>query len=136
MSTNNINLEQVLSETIVSSKKAVGEAVEWALKQTPEICDQYLKYEMISAIISVCLLMVVLTLIVTAYCKMWKWIGKMYNSDREEEDRVIRRGVTGFFMGLIVLFLLACLEKNVNAVVKIQVAPKVYLVEFATKLVK
>lgn len=132
----NTNLEQVLTETIVSSKKAVGEAVEWALKQTPDICDQYLRYEMISAIISASFLTIVLILVVIAYCKAWKWIGKTFHRDCEGEDRVTARSVIGFFVGIIVFFLVAGLEKQAKQAVKIYVAPKVYLVEFATKLIK
>lgn len=132
----NTNLEQVLTETIVSSKKAVGEAVEWALKQAPDVCDQYLKFELISAIINACFIMICLTLVVTAYCKLWQWFGKTMNRDSEIEDRVVARSVAGFFAACAVFGLLCGLEVQVTKAVKIHVAPKVYLVEFATKLVK
>lgn len=127
----NTNLEQVLTETIVSSKKAVVESVEWALKQAPDICDQYLRYEMISSTINAAILTIIGIALVVCFVKFWR-----FSKSLNEYDQTPSRIVASFVAAGLMTLVSFGWQNNVHRVIKIHVAPKVYLVEFATKLIK
>jgi hypothetical protein len=119
-------LESVLTEAIVDGKKAVGNAVNWALEQAPDVCGQYLKFQFISSIVWA--LFVLSLAIATGKTAHWAIFESSFNT----EGRVI---LSIFSIAAFVIASIGFLDFALDAI-KIKVAPKVYLVEFASKLVK
>lgn len=124
------SLEQALATTIQESKEGIGKSVDWVIKQMPDICEQYLRFEMIKATMCTVTFCILICILLYAVYK-----GIKYGLENlPEYDRSI---LCLWSIALIPFTIfICCAVDNFLIVTKIYIAPKVYLVEFASTLLK
>lgn len=127
-------LEQVLADTIKDSKMAVGEAVNWAITQAPDLCEQYLAYSFYSATITLITVVVCAMLLIASVLLAFKHTSRLEQYD--DAKFVIRILAVVVSVSLFVAVIVPIAISSVKDIVKIKLAPKVYLVEFASSLIK
>ncbi len=123
------SIESVLISTIQETKDGLGKGVEWALKQTPELCEQYLRYELVLHAVSALVLWGIGAVCLHLMHKFLKWFKAERTFDTTPE--VIMMVFPAVAVGAVLIAAFC----NTAAVLKIAIAPKVYLVEFASKII-
>lgn len=138
--------EQILVETIQKAsaiggelydgaKKVTASSIDFAEKQIPEVIQQVLVYNLIESI----LFAVVGLLLAGGFIKTFLWLRKEYIEKRKKSDWADETGhiMFGIFGGI---FLggggILCFLANTLIALKIIFAPKLYLLEYAAKLIK
>lgn len=121
------SLEKILTDTIVESKQSIGKAVDWAMTQVPDICEQYLRIELIKS----CATAIYFILAGIALYKAGHYCFRQAKKTKEEGLYVA--GVFAFIFGALASIPFFAYAMNAAT---IYFAPKVYLVEFAAKLIK
>jgi hypothetical protein len=130
MTNQNQTLESVLTTTLVDGKQAVGDAVNWALKQAPDLCEQYLRWEFAEAV--VCFIFCAIGVALMAWVTRFLWV-KEYD---DREDGSLCRFVSSIVGAICVALLIVQMGLSTAQALKVSIAPKVYLVEFAAQLIK
>ena len=129
------NLNQVLLETIQQVKGGIGKGVDFAVEQAPEVCSQLLAWKLAEAI----MIIVSMTLLLaSAVWLTWKYRKPLKKLSWDDTIDMID---PGFMLPLFVwLFLfiafVVTVPRAVRDVAKITFAPKIYLIEYAAKLIK
>lgn len=138
--------EQILVDTIQKAsaiggeiydgaKKVTASSIDFAEKQIPEVIQQVLVYNLIESIIS----SVVGLLMAVGFIKAFLWLRNSYLEKKKESEWADDTGyiMFGIFGGI---FLggggLLCFLANILITLKIIFAPKLYLIEYAAKLIK
>jgi Na+-transporting NADH:ubiquinone oxidoreductase subunit NqrE len=114
-------LESVLVDAIQKTQAGIGEAVDFAITQAPDVIQQLLLWKTIQSLA----IFIPLVLIALAFLGWIVWAVK------KEKD--YSEGYAFLTMGFFVFSALAC---NQLTWLKIWIAPKLYLVEYAASLVK
>lgn len=132
-------MEQIFIDTIKKTTEVGGEiydgikvvgakAIDLAQKEIPDIIHQLLVWKMTEAVIStICCLLVVICMFVL--------IIKFYKHDySRNSDMAFFRGFASLIMLVVALIFLCFTYSNAMTAVKIYVAPKIFLIEYANQL--
>ena|ERR1051326_9199885 len=122
------------SEIYTASKTAIASAVDFTVEQTPLVVKEFLHWKMAEAIIW--------CVIGIAIFSVLYWFNKRIQKARDAETKPNsdEHGIcTGFMwgfkiIGILVLFFM--LSGHVMTIIKIAVAPRVYLIEYVVDAVK
>lgn len=140
-------LETLLIDAIEKTQAGIGEAVDFAVTQAPEVIEQLLMWKVVSSLIvwSICILIMIAILYFWYYVffkaerpkekshktAFWYW---WYHEDAPTVDVGVAVGGGAFsFLMFVVSF---CLWAHNFTWLKIWIAPKLYLLEYAAALVK
>jgi hypothetical protein len=133
--TNQVNateeLQRLLIDTITSTRDGLAKGVDFAMEQIPEVCAQLLAWKFAeAALFGTCGIIAVLFLLTVwgiMFFKRWEC----------DDDKTISRIASSVVCGIVIpCIIFAEVAPRVATCVKIKVAPKVYLVEFAAGMVK
>jgi len=119
-----VKLDEKLVEVIEQAQKLGNDAFLFGKEQVPEVVEQLLRWKLVEALIyGACFLPLIISGIM-----LWRLAGKIEDSDEKG---------TAFFIGLI-LNALGCLGavSKVLIALQIYIAPKVFLIEYAARLMK
>lgn len=146
----NEQLQKVLADIITRVTSGADAVVEFSKQQLPEVLQQLLMWHFISHLLSFIIPLVLLTLCLTISVKFWHRVPKQDSRDKDDRcpwiaDEYRDKAhalyfkywlpgyilpVVSFILGIITLF-------NSNLVwLKIVLAPKLYLLEYAASLIK
>lgn len=146
----NEQLQKVLADIIAKVTSGADAVVEFSKQQLPEVLQQLLIWHFISNLLSFIIPLVLLTLCLTISIKFWRRVPKQESRDNDDRcpwiadeyrDKAhklyFKYWLSGyvlpavsFILGLITLF-------NSNIIwLKIVLAPKLYLLEYAASLIK
>jgi hypothetical protein len=128
-------LENALANAINSAMEASGEiyggvkavtmkTIDFLSVQAPDVVHQFLVWKMWEALIP---------MIIWAVFVIASWVVLAFITEKGSESREVSKvlgGLFGIFSGIIVV------GSNIMTVVKIWVAPKVYLLEYATEIIR
>jgi len=129
MNTN--DLTSIMSDTIRETKDGIGKSVEWVISQTPELCEQYLKIEMVKSCTSAALLLAGAIVVAYACYRAIKWGSAKRGGISEHPELVIL-----LFPAVGAIVAIVSSYNYAMVAATIYIAPKVYLVEFAATLLK
>lgn len=117
------------SEIYSASKVGIVKAVDFAQEQSPLVVREFLAWRFSQAIIYLVAGVVVLALLgaLVKKCLSKEWV--------EESDGISVVGVI-FGIGIFVLVLGKCIIPNVETIVQIKVAPRVYVIEWVAEQVQ
>lgn len=138
----NEELNKVLIDAIQKTQSGIGEAVDFAVAQAPEVIQQLLMWKFTESLITFLFGLTILASIsIWLYFKVWKvWETKWcyteetkysYHESGEIKDSALFLIFLSIPYGLSFL-IVAC---NLDWL-KIWIAPKLYLIEYAASLVK
>lgn len=134
-------LEQVFIDTISKSTAVSGEiyegiktvgskAIDLAQKEIPDIVEQLLMWKMTEAIVGLVLWIIVFAIGLVLLIKWWK------KSDVRSDEAVFARCVSTILFAVALFASAISPYDNIMTIVKISVAPKIYLIEYANDLVR
>lgn len=127
--------EGLLLDVVTSTKEGVTKGVDVAMKQVPEVVDQLLRWKLVeNAVYGLVMLLVVATIVGV----MWKyWAYVRASEDRVNDDNWIWVGIiASFFTVFISAIILKEVYDSFTVLLQIYVAPKLYLIEYFSKLLK
>lgn len=134
-------LEQVFIDAISKSTAVSGEiydgiktvgskAIDLAQKEIPDIVEQLLMWKMTEAIVGLVMYFVIFGILLYLLIRWWKTPEKP-----SDEMQFLRAMGTGLF-ALALCFSAISPFNDIMTIVKISVAPKIYLIEYANDLVR
>ena len=135
MNTNTIDiLNQTLIDAINSTKAGVGKGIDFAMEQIPDVCAQLLAWKFAEACLSAVLWILIAIGIAAGWRLAWKvkWTGE----DADFHQKFCRGMVSALSALMLVVGVIPLGMRPINTCLKIKVAPKVYLLEYARDLVK
>lgn len=119
-------LETALTQVI----QLVVDAKDFAISEAPDVIQQLLTY---TAVVSVVWIVVVLIPVFFIYMLAFKWMPQeldMHGGVNEDKiGAMIVLGLVGFLASIIIVF-------RVLTLIKVLIAPKVFLLQYAADLVK
>lgn len=135
----NEELNKVLIDAIQKTQSGIGEAVDFAVAQAPDVIQQLLMWHFVNSLIN-CALGIVCFVIIFLFVR---FVQKYPQPDSFESNNLVwwdkgeLHPVTGIFggLGVCILGLAGFILMNLTWL-KIWIAPKLYLIEYAASLVK
>ena len=115
------------SELYAAGKAGVAQAVDFALQQAPLVVQEFLSWKMSEAIIN---LIFFGTASIIAFCVFIFLIKKAKKYIASDAIVAIFFGTAGTLIVLIAL--LGSIKKEIQTIVKIKLAPRVYIIEYVT----
>lgn len=146
----NEQLQKVLADIIAKVTSGADAVVEFSKQQLPEVLQQLLVWHFISNLLSFIIPLILLTISLTVSIRFWIKVPKQESRDKDDRcpwiadeyrDRAHKLyfkywlpgyvlPAVSFILGLVTLF-------NSNLIwLKIVLAPKLYLLEYAASLIK
>jgi hypothetical protein len=127
---NNTNSwEGMLLDIVKSTKEGVAKGVDIAMEQAPEIVNQLLAWKIADNCIRCAGCLLLLTAICLIYRMIWKRV------EDGDYDGFIR-GMVGLVGGVMAIALVICAFEYAMAALKIYIAPKIYLIEYFSRLIR
>jgi FtsH-binding integral membrane protein len=116
------------SELYAAGKAGVAQAVDFALQQAPLVVQEFLSWKMSEAIIN--LIFFGIGTVIMLFCLVFLLKKAKKNIDND--------GIVPIFFGtcftvIVLIALLGSIKKEIQTVVKIKLAPRVYIIEYVTK---
>lgn len=129
------NLNQVLIETIQQVKGGIGKGVDFAMEQVPEVCQQLLVWKFAEAVAIVASMVLLVALCGWAtwrFRKQLKWLCW------DDSLNMVHPGVAapGFAWLILLVMFFMTVPPAASDAIKIKLAPKVYLIEYVSNLIK
>jgi hypothetical protein len=118
-------LEEVLVKYIEKAAGSIEKGVEFALEQAPEIIEQLLRWEMVSSGLKMLSALVMFGILIKFNIWQFRYWSK--------QDDISDEAVANIFQ--LPFIIIACTLFNLTWL-KIWIAPKVWLIEYAASLVK
>ena len=142
--------EKVLSELITKVTQGTDAAIEFSKQQIPDILQQLLMWRFIENLLSFLIPLVLLIIFATITHRFWKIVPKQQSRDNDGyhpwiPDEYRARDATlhfkwwfqGYISPCFTAIMLIIFTFNTNLVwLKIWIAPKLYLLEYAASLIK
>lgn len=138
-------LESVLVDAIQKTQAGIGEAVDFAIAQSPEVIEQLLLWKAIESGIIFTLLLLVLLAYVIFVCKVdWRkpedsqketLVWEKHSWKNSQSPRLEFVLIFGMLSVMGIPLIINGILSNLDWL-KIWIAPKLYLVEYAASLVK
>jgi hypothetical protein len=115
------------SELYAAGKAGVAQAVDFALQQAPLVVQEFLSWKMSEAIIN--LIFFGIGAVILLFCLIYL----LKKAKKHIEDEAIVPIFFGISFTVISLIaLLGYMKKDIQTVVKIKLAPRVYIIEYVT----
>lgn len=129
---NNTNTwEGMLLDIVQSTREGVAKGVDLAMEQAPEIVNQLLTWKMVDNGIRCagCIA------IVATFCILYRIYWKK-SEEFDHDDKVFSRGLIGAIGGIVGVVVLLCAFEYGMTALKIYIAPKIYLIEYFSALIR
>lgn len=116
------------SELYAAGKAGVAQAVDFALQQAPLVVQEFLSWKMSEAIIN--LIFFGIGTVIMLFC-----LGFLLKKGKKniENDAIVPIFFGTAFTVIVLIALLNNIKKDIQTVVKIKLAPRVYIIEYVTK---
>jgi hypothetical protein len=127
-------IQEQVTEYIKVSAEKIGD---FASKEIPPFIHEYITWKFYENLFPITLYVLFLLILTLVVCKFitpfWRWA---FNTSEKENDRIyfIGPAIATFLMTVVVLF--AFPYDNIKNCIQIKVAPKVYLLEQVTEIIK
>ena len=116
------------SELYAAGKAGVAQAVDFALQQAPLVVQEFLSWKMSEAIIN--LIFFGVGTVILLFCLVFLLKKAKKNI---ENDAIVPIFFGTLFTVITLIALLNNIKKDIQTVVKIKLAPRVYIIEYVTK---
>jgi len=117
------------SELYAAGKTGVAQAVDFALQQTPLVVQEFLSWKMGDAIFNCIFYSIGVIILLGAII----WLKKKLEKLEPYEPEVVIYSLTIVFcIGLAVASMIP-IKDNIETIIKIKLAPRVYILEYVTK---
>jgi len=132
-----MNTDKLQEQVIDYMKISINKIEDFTVNEIPPFIHEYITwkfYENLFPITLYVLFLLILTLVVYKFITpLWRWA---FNSSEKEGDPIyfIGPAIATFLMTVVVLFTFP--YDNIKNCIQIKVAPKVYLLEQVTKIIK
>jgi hypothetical protein len=132
-----MNTEKLQEQVMEYMKISINKIEDFAVNEIPPFIHEYITwkfYENLFPITLYVLFLLILTLVVYKFINpFWKWA---FKSSKDNGDPIyfMGPGITTFLITVVVLF--AFPYDNIKNCIQITVAPKVYLLEQVTNIIK
>ena len=121
--------DDVLASLLEKTVGAVERGADWLAGEIPDVVNQLLAWHFWQSCILAFIFLILCVAVVIGYIKLWKLV------ENEFDPSIIRIG-DGVVATMLLCFLgSSCILTALNAL-KIAIAPKLYLLEYASSLVK
>ena len=119
------------SEMYATSKVGLAKAVDFAVEQAPIIVQEFLSWKMGEAIFNVALYTIAA---IVLFCITRFFFKKIKDTDINYPEEIVPMGL-GFMFCTAMFCLVAFLhiKPNIETIIKIKLAPRVYILEYVTK---
>lgn len=119
------------SEMYATSKVGLAKAVDFAVEQAPIVVQEFLSWKMGEAIFNV-ILYTIATIIL--FCIARFLFKKIKNTKIDYPEEIVPISLA-FMFSAVMLCLIAFLhiKPNIETIIKIKLAPRVYILEYVTK---
>jgi hypothetical protein len=119
------------SEMYATSKVGLAKAVDFAVEQAPIVAQEFLSWKMGEAIFNV-VLYTIATIIL--FCIARFLFKKIKNTDINYPEEIVPLGL-GLMFSAVMFCLITFLhiKPNIETIIKIKLAPRVYILEYVTK---
>ena len=116
------------SELYAAGKAGVAQAVDFALQQAPLVVQEFLSWKMSEAIIN--LIFFGVGTVILLFC-----LGFLLKKAKKniENDAIVPIFFGTLFTVITLIALLNNIKKDIQTIVKIKLAPRVYIIEYVTK---
>ena len=115
------------SELYAAGKAGVAQAVDFALQQAPLVVQEFLSWKMSEAIIN--LIFFGVGTLILLFCLVFLLKKAKKNI---ENDAIVPIFFGTAFTVIVLIALLNNIKKDIQTVVKIKLAPRVYIIEYVT----
>ena len=116
------------SELYAAGKAGVAQAVDFALQQAPLVVQEFLSWKMGEAIIN--LMFFGVATFIMLFCLVFLLKKAKKNI---ENDAIVPIFFGTCFTVVILIFLFGNIKNDIQTIVKIKLAPRVYIIEYVTK---
>jgi type III secretion system FlhB-like substrate exporter len=120
------------SEMYATSKVGLAKAVDFAIEQAPLVVQEFLSWKMGEAIFNV-VLYTIATIVL--FCVVRFLFKKIRSTDMNRNLEEVILFAFGFMFSLVVFCFIVFLQlkPNIETIIKIKLAPRVYILEYVTK---
>jgi hypothetical protein len=120
------------SEMYATSKVGLAKAVDFAIEQAPLVVQEFLSWKMGEAIFNVVLYTIVTIVLLCVVRFLFK---KIRSTDMNNCPEEIVPIALSFVFSLVVFCFITFsqLKPNIETIIKIKLAPRVYILEYVTK---
>jgi FtsH-binding integral membrane protein len=115
------------SELYAAGKTGVAQAVDFALQQAPLVVQEFLSWKMSEAIIN--LIFFGIGTVIMLFCLVFLLKKAKKNI---ENDAIVPIFFGTLFTVITLIALLNNIKKDIQTIVKIKLAPRVYIIEYVT----
>lgn len=126
----NVTLNQALAEILTKASQTMSDGISFLSAEIPEVARQFLTYNLYNSVLYAVFSLAVFLCILDRYLKFLKTRDKKHFMAGERHFIV---SVMSLVFGSLFLFLLLY---EVSKIIKITVAPKIYLIEWAASIIK
>ena len=119
------------SEMYATSKVGLAKAVDFAIEQAPLVVQEFLSWKMGEAIFNVVLYTIVT---IVLFCIARFLFKKIKDTNINYPEEIIPLGLgLGFSAAIFCIITFSQLKPNIETIIKIKLAPRVYILEYVTK---
>lgn len=123
-------LNLALAEIITKASQTVSDGISFLSAELPEVARQVLTYNLYSSVVYFVLSLIGFLITIKLYLKFLKVRDK---DDYSADEKLVFASLWGFLFGIIFLGILLC---EVSTIIKIVMAPKLFLIEWTTSILK
>jgi type III secretion system FlhB-like substrate exporter len=119
------------SEMYATSKVGLAKAVDFAIEQAPIIVQEFLSWKMGEAIFNVALYTIAA---IVLFCIARFFFKKIKDTNINYAEEIIPLGLgLGFSAAIFCIITILHIKPNIETIIKIKLAPRVYILEYVTK---
>jgi type III secretion system FlhB-like substrate exporter len=119
------------SEMYATSKVGLAKAVDFAMEQAPIVVQEFLSWKMGEAIFNVALYTIAA---IVLFCITRFFFKKIKDTNINYPEEIVPLGLGFLFCSAVFcLIIFHQLKPNIETIIKIKLAPRVYILEYVTK---
>ena len=119
------------SEMYATSKVGLAKAVDFAVEQAPIVVQEFLSWKMGEAIFNVALYTIAA---IVLFCITRFFFKKIKDTNINYPEEIVPLGLGFLFCSAVFcLIIFHQLKPNIETIIKIKLAPRVYILEYVTK---
>ena len=126
------NLTLKVDEILTSMQNAVGKAGDFAMEQLPDIAQNYVIYGRISSIV----ILLAHILFIFGFAFITRWLIKNPWKGEFGDERGLSNSISIFLSVVLVIILIFTAVNQINAILLVWLAPKVWLLKEIAYLIK
>lgn len=129
----NEQLQQALADIIMKASEAASAGADFLLSELPEVLRQLLVFKVVYSAVE----MIILLILISGYAYFWKFYSRTESKLWKEGDAAsVGTMVFGVFGGIATVIFVVAVFCDLETIIKIWLAPKIYLIEYAAQLAK